>query len=91
MQLDSIAIDGRQIVLKSRLDRNAVLRRFTPGQGNDLKDSLVDVQIAFLRSLLSAQRTDPLDDIAGTIAVPDDASERLLMLGGVAFSRREAT
>jgi hypothetical protein len=31
LQLDSIAIDRRQIVRKSSLDQNAVLRRFTPG------------------------------------------------------------
>ena len=44
LQLDSISLNERQALRELRLQRDAVLRKFATGQGNDLKDRFVDLQ-----------------------------------------------
>ena len=60
-----------------RLHRDAGLYRFATGELDHLADRLVDVHPVLPWRRLFDELTDPADDVAGAIAVLDDASERL--------------
>ena len=77
MQLHPIALNERQAVREVRPHRDAVLHRFAMDEIDHLPDRFVDVQ-----AILSGRRffdviTNPADDVARSMAVLDDASERL--------------
>ena len=77
LQLDSISLNERQALRELRLHRDAVLHHFASGQGNDLEDRFVDLQAILPWGRLLDEGTDPADDVAGSLAVLDDATERL--------------
>ena len=77
MQFDPISFDQRQALRELSLHRDAVLRRFATGELNHLADHFVDRQRILPGRRLLDEGTDPADDLSGSIAVPDDASERL--------------
>ena len=56
---------------------DAVLHRFATGQLDHLADRLVDLHRLVAPRRLLDERANPADDVAGAVAVLDDAAERL--------------
>ena len=77
MQLDPISLNEWQALRKLRLHRDAVPHHFATGQGNDLEDRFVDLQAILPWRRLLDEGADPVDDLAGSIAALDSATERL--------------
>src|SRR3981189_3553696 len=77
LPLYPISFDGRQVSRELRLYLDAVLQHFAAGQGQDIENRLVDLEIGLLRGRLFDEGTDPATDLADSVAVPDDPTERL--------------
>jgi len=77
LQLHPICRNKRQTVRKLGLQADAVPLHFDLGQGDDLANSLVDVQAFPARRRFPDECANPVYDLAGAVAVPDNAVERL--------------
>src|SRR5438067_5091414 len=80
LQLDPIRRNQSQVVRKPRLQLNAILLHFGRGQGNDVADGLVDIQEFSARRHFLYERTDAVDDLAGSTAVCDRYGQALAWL-----------
>src|SRR5262249_56592875 len=83
LQLDSISLNERQAVRQLSLHRNTVLRRFASGQRNNLEDRIIYCYAILACRCLLDQRSYPVDDLDGSIAVLADTTEGLPDLLGI--------
>jgi hypothetical protein len=77
LQLNAVSLDGRQVVRKLDLERDAAPVQFAAGQGDDLENGLVDIQSILLRRHFLDECAYPADDLAGPLSVLDDPAEGL--------------
>src|SRR5260370_20786251 len=87
MQLDPSALDTRQALRKLGPHRHAIVCGLCTGDSNNLKDGIVDRDgVLSCRRLLN-ERADPPDDLARTITLLYDTSERLAQLAEIRWLR----
>jgi hypothetical protein len=61
------------VICQLPLDGDAVLRSFVVDQGNDFKDSIVDIQPVSSQRLFLHKAMNPAENFARAIGVFDDA------------------
>ena len=72
LQLHPISRDERQVVCKPGLQPDPIPLQFGLNQGDDLANSLVNVEPVKARGHLLYERPDAADNLAGASAIPDD-------------------
>ena len=77
LQLHPVSLNERQTLRECCRHRDAVLRRLATGQRNDLEDRVVDRHALPPCRRLLDEGTDPADDVARSLAVLQDTTERL--------------
>ena len=77
LQLNTIALNGKQPVRKSGLDRDTIPDDCASRQHNHLIDRLIEIETLLSRRRFLDVITDAVDDVSGSIGIAHDAGERL--------------
>src|SRR4051794_15323906 len=80
LQLDPVAQHDQHSLHHLEPDRDAVFGGLVAGQFDDFLDGAIQLYRVPSSRCLPGERADALYDVTGSVAVPDDAVERLLRL-----------
>jgi hypothetical protein len=80
LQLNAIAVNGRQSPGKPALNRNAILHDCTPRQDNYFVDRRIEIAESLSGRRFLDVIADSVDDVSSAIGIGHDAAERLLGL-----------
>ena len=83
LQLNTIAVDGKQSVRQAGLDRDAILGDYASRQSNHLIDCLIKIKMLLSRRRFLHLLTDAVDDVSGSIGIAYDTAERFPNLSQV--------
>ena len=69
LQLNTIALNGRQRFIEADLDRDSILGKCAARQFNDLVHRLIEIKTALFRRRIPDLITDAVDDVTGSIGI----------------------
>jgi hypothetical protein len=75
LQLNTIPLNGKQLLRKPRLERDPMLGNCAPRQFNHLGDRLIEIKPIASRRRFLGVSPDTVDDVAGSIGVAHDTPE----------------
>src|SRR5258705_12968704 len=87
LQLDPISLDRRQAFCELRPYQHTIVRCFGAGQRHDFENCVVDGDRILPRRRFFYERADPPDDLARSITILYDTSERLAHLAEIRWFR----
>jgi len=76
LQLNTIPLNGRQLLRRLQLERNTMSGDCAPRQFNHLGDRLIKIKAILSRRRLLYMSPDTVDDAAGSIGIAHDTPER---------------
>jgi hypothetical protein len=76
LQLNTIPLNGKQLLRKPHLERNPMLGNCAPRQFDYLGDRLIKIKPILSRRRFLGVSPDTVDDVAGSISVAHDTPER---------------